>query len=112
MNDGKVFKVDDDIVEIPTKNVSVFLKDYPNAKEMNTYVVEKDTVYIPVENKDAFESDYPQAELLTQTVDSGQKKKDFPHLETQTYLLVGITILTALLVLQVRKLLKFLLKKK
>jgi len=62
-NNKKTFRVDGDIVDIPSENVSSFLEDFPNAEEMSSYIVDGDTVDIPVENSADFIKDFPNATL-------------------------------------------------
>ena len=74
-NNKKTFRVDGDIVDIPSENVSSFLEDFPNAEEMSSYIVDGDTVDIPVENSADFIKDFPNATLTFGDV----KKKNRPN---------------------------------
>jgi len=67
MSDKK-YKVGSDVYDIPEAEASNFLKDFPNAIELETFIVDKDTFDIPVNEIDGFLTDFPKAKSL--------KKKD------------------------------------
>ena len=67
MSDKK-YKVGSDVYDIPEMEVPNFLKEFPKAIELETFVVGKNTFDIPVNEIDGFLTDFPKAK--------SQKKKD------------------------------------
>jgi len=57
----KTYKTDKGVYEIPEKEVSSFLKDFPNAMEVVSYKMGKDTFDIPVQETEVFLKENPQA---------------------------------------------------
>lgn len=68
MTENKKYKLGSDTYDIPDVEVQNFLKDNPNAIELETFKVDKDVFEIPVTERDAFLKDFPTAQ--------SQKKKD------------------------------------
>lgn len=74
MPENKTYKANGQVYEIPESEVADFLKDFPDATEVNSFVMEKDTFDIPVNEVSSFIQDNPTAKAL--------KKKDTPELGT------------------------------
>ena len=60
----KTYKTDKGVYEIPEKEVSSFLKDFPNAMEVVSYKMGKDTFDIPIKEIELFLKENPQAVAL------------------------------------------------
>ena len=67
----KTYKTDKGVYEIPEKEVSSFLKDFPNAMEVVSYKMGKDTFDIPVQETEVFLKENPQAVPLKKKEPSG-----------------------------------------
>jgi hypothetical protein len=64
MPETKTYKVKDDVFEIPVADVSEFLKDMPDAIEVQSFTIEGDTMDIPVADVSEFLKDMPDAQPL------------------------------------------------
>lgn len=72
MPTDKTFKVGKDVYDIPAHEVANFLKDNPQATEVQSFVMGKDTFDIPLPEVSSFIKDVPDAKPL--------KKKNLPYL--------------------------------
>ena len=68
----KKYRVGSDVYDIPDAEAQNFLKDFPNAIELETFIVDKDTFDIPINERDLFLKDFPTAQPI--------KKKTFQKL--------------------------------
>ena len=64
MPTDKTFKVGNDTYDIPYAEVKNFLKDNPQAVEVQSFVVGKDTFDIPLSEVRAFQKEMPNAKPL------------------------------------------------
>ena len=60
----KKYKVGSDIYDIPEAKSGDFLKDFPDAVELETFTVGKDTFDIPIKEREAFLADFPDAKSV------------------------------------------------
>jgi len=60
----KTYKIGNDIYDIPDSESGSFLKDNPDAVEVNSFMVGNDTLDIPVNEVDAFVKEMPGAKPL------------------------------------------------
>lgn len=68
MPDTKTYKAKGEVYEIPNDKAQDFLKDFPDAVEVNSFTVGKDTFDIPIDDIQAFIKDNPQAQPLKKKV--------------------------------------------
>lgn len=66
----KSYKVNDEVYEIPVKESADFLKDYPDATEVKSFIMGKDTFDIPLPDVESFISENPDAKSLKKKVGS------------------------------------------
>jgi len=64
----KSYKVNDEVYEIPVKESADFLKDYPDATEVKSFIMGKDTFDIPLPDVESFISENPDAKSLKKKV--------------------------------------------
>jgi hypothetical protein len=64
----KTYKIGQDIFDIPETEVDAFVKDNPNAIEIESFKVDKDTFDIPVNEIEGFLKEFPQAQSLKKKV--------------------------------------------
>lgn len=64
--DDKTYKVGKDVYTIPSDKSGDFLKDNPDATEVNSFVLGKDTLDIPTHEVESFLKDNPDATPLSQ----------------------------------------------
>lgn len=60
----KTYKVGEEVYDIEDSDVSSFLKDMPDAIEVQSFVSDKDTFDIPVNEVQSFLKDMPTAKPL------------------------------------------------
>jgi len=66
----KKYRVGSDVYDIPDAEAQNFLKDFPDAVELESFVVDKDTFDIPINERDAFLADFPTAKPVKKKVSS------------------------------------------
>ncbi len=64
----KTYKVGESIYDIPEQESRAFLKDFPDAVEIETFTVGKDTFDIPTKERELFLKDYPEAQPIKKKV--------------------------------------------
>jgi hypothetical protein len=76
MSKKRTYKVGDDVYDIPENEVSDFLKDTPNATEIQSFVVGSDTFDIPINEVSGFLKEIPSAKSLKkkEISESGSKE--------------------------------------
>ncbi len=62
MPENKSYRVNGQIYDIPDTETGAFLKDFPNAIEVEAYTMGKDTFDIPITEREAFLKDNPTAQ--------------------------------------------------
>jgi hypothetical protein len=60
----KTYLVDGNPVEVDDKDVSAFIKNFPNAKEAVSFIVDNDTVDVDINDLESFKKSYPNAKEL------------------------------------------------
>jgi hypothetical protein len=60
----KTYKINEDIYDIEESDVSSFLKQAPNAKEVKSFLIGKDTFDVEIPDVDAFLKQVPDAKPL------------------------------------------------
>ncbi len=60
----KTYKIGEDIYDIEESDVSSFLKQAPNAKEVKSFLIGKDTFDVEIPDVDAFLKQVPDAKPL------------------------------------------------
>lgn len=71
----KTYLVDGESVEVDEKDLSAFIKSYPNAKEAKSFIVDNDTVDVELPHVETFIKSYPNAKPL---YEDAVKKKEYP----------------------------------
>ena len=61
MEDKRTYRLDGQVLDIPSDKTAEFLKKYPDAEEMASFILEGDTIDIPIAKKDDFLTKYPEA---------------------------------------------------
>jgi hypothetical protein len=78
----KTYKVGSEVFDIPETEVSAFLKDNPDATEVQSFVVGKDTLDIPNPEVDSFLKDMPDARPLKKKAEATPSQSPSPLLSS------------------------------